>query len=296
MHVWKCRGVLRPLLMIFLSVSIAARLHANPDAAAIGSWLRQDQDFTRTPALRAFVLDLVDGAPKTLREADPDLLHLLRDIHAAEDTGWSCLHLTREDTWRFLRACAQDRITMLRAIGLVSRLVRRGNIGLVVDGADLTSGMREQRLSDGLSIPSEHALLYVYIPDPNLPEPFQCRFLALYDRPFTHTYPETPACAPVVIGADADLRLGPRRLLASRPVYARLYRIGADLRYDTVAVGLFNVQGLGLAGIKSMLGSVSAMYAQDRSLVLETSRFHARRRIPGFEAPENAGTYAIHAQ
>jgi hypothetical protein len=255
-----------------------------------------DRDFARYPNLRQHVLMLVSNSGKALTAPDPGITQLLRDTQLSGNEELTCLRLSHEELRNFLIASSKDRLTMLRAVGLIARVVRWGNIVLVMDGRDLENELNTLHFSDGLSLPAKNAVLYVFVPDKSKREPFQSYFLSVYSQTFTYTYPRNVYRGALVISGDKGAKLVPRQLLRDQPPIQTPYCVRTEIRYDSSVVGLYNIQGVGLPGVESLFGSVVAMYSHGGTLYVQTSRFWGRFPFEGFEDPAKSYRFAIHPE
>lgn len=258
--------------------------------------INNDRDFARYPNLRQHVLKLVSSSGKALTAPDPGITQLLRDTHLTGNEKMPYFRLSHEELRNFLIACSKDRITMLRAVGLIARVVRWGNIVLAMDGRDLENELNALHFSDGLSLPAKNAVLYVFVPDNSKREPFQSYFLSVYSQTFTYSYPRKVYRGSLVINGDKSTRLVPRQLLRDQPQIQTPYCVRTEIRYDSSIVGLYNIQGVGLPGVESLFGSVAAMYSQGGTLFVQTSRFWGRFPFEGFEDPAKSYRFAIHPE
>ena len=258
--------------------------------------INNDRDFARYPNLRQHVLVLVSSSGYALTAPDPGITQLLRDSHLTGSDEMTYFRLSHDELRNFLIASSKDRLTMLRAVGLIGRVVRWSNIILAMDGRDLENELHTLHFSDGLSLPAKNAVLYVFVPDKSKREPFQCYFLAVYSQSFTYSYPRKIYRGSLVISGDKSTRLVPRQLLHDQPPVQTPYSIRTEIRYDSSVVGLYNIQGVGLPGVESLFGSVAAMYSQGGTLFVQTSRFWGRFPFEGFEDPAKSYRFAIHPE
>jgi hypothetical protein len=258
--------------------------------------INTDHDFARYPNLRHHVLMLVSISGMALTAPDPGIAQLLRDTHLSGREELPYFRLSHEELRYFLIASSKDRLTMLRAVGLIARVVRWSNIVLVMDGRDLEKELNTLHFSDGLSLPAKNAVLYVFVPDKSKREPFQSYFLTVYNQSFTYSYPRKVYKGSLVISGDNGTRLVPRQLLRDQPPIQTPYCVRTEIRYDSSVVGLYNIQGVGLPGVESLFGSVAAMYSKGGTLFVQTSRFWGRFPFEGFEDPAKSYRFAIHPE
>jgi len=258
--------------------------------------INNDRDFARYPNLKQHVLMLVSSSGQAIIAPDPGITQLMRDTHLTGSEEMIYFRLSHEELRNFLVACANDRLTMLRAVGLIGRVVRWGNIILAMDGRDLENELNALHFSDGLSLPAKNAVLYVFVPDNSKGEPFQCYFLSVYSQSFTYSYPRNVYRGSLVIGGDKGTRLVPRQLLHDQLPIPTPYYVRTEIRYDSSIVGLYNIQGVGLPGLESLFGSIAAMYSQGGTLYVQTSRFWGKFPFEGFEDPAKSYRFAIHPE
>jgi hypothetical protein len=256
--------------------------------------IAQDPELRRYPHLQQFVAGIVPRRQPSLREADPSLTALLEDAKQIDESDQPYLRLTAPEVDTFFRACVADKLTMLRAIGLIARVVNWSDTVLVIDGRDIDAALRAQSLNVGLALPMQHAALFAYIPHLGSRPPFLCRFFAVYDRAFTYSYGKDVLDESVVIGADGGPRLSARKLLDDRQPSGSLYLIESDILYQGTTVGVYNIKGVTLAGWKAMaFGPVDAMFVEGETLTIQGTHW-LKRNVGGFERPEEWSQVGIH--
>jgi hypothetical protein len=128
MFVRNHRGLARCLATVVVVASCLAtpaNLQSQDSRQDKASHLRElmcnDRDFARYPNLKQFLLKIVSNSGQALSAPDPGLTQLLRDSRLMGSEQFPYLRLSHEDMRQFLIACSRDRITMLRAIGLIAR-------------------------------------------------------------------------------------------------------------------------------------------------------------------------------
>jgi hypothetical protein len=260
--------------------------------------IQQDPELRKYPHLQQFVAGIVPLRQPNLREADPSLATLLVDakqIDAQTDApDQPYLRLTSPQVDTFFRACVADKLTMLRAIGLIARVVNWSNMVLVIDGRDIDAALKAQSLNVGLALPMEHAALFAYIPHRGSQPPFLCKFFGVYDRAFTYSYGKDVLNESVVIGADGGPRLNARKLFDDHPPSGPLYLVESDILYRGTTVGVYNIKGVTVPGWKAMaFGPVDAMFVQGDTLTIQGTHW-LKRNVGGFERPEERSLVGIH--
>jgi hypothetical protein len=284
------------IFSITISVHLCCQESVQDRENRLRELISTDRDFARYPNLRQHVLMLVSSSGQALTAPDSGITQLMRGTHLTGKEEMTYLRLSHEELRNFLIACSKDQLTMLRAVGLIGRVVRWGNIILAMDGRDLENELNALHFSDGLSLPAKNAVLYVFIPDQSKGEPFQCYFLSVYSQSFTYSYPRKVYRGSLVIGGDKGARLLPGQLLHDQPPILTPNRVRTEIRYDSSIVGLYNIQGVGLPGVESLFGSITAMYSQSGTLYVQTSRFWGRFSFEGFEDPAKSYRFAIHPE
>jgi hypothetical protein len=256
--------------------------------------IAQDPELRRYPHLQQFVAAVLPHPQPSLRAADPSLAALLEDAKQIDASDQPYLRLTAREVDTFFRACVADKLTMLRAIGLVARVVNWSDMVLVIDGRDIDAALRAQSLNVGLALPMEHAALFAYIPHLGSQPPFLCRFFAVYDRAFTYSYGKDVLSESIVIGADGGPRLTARKVFDDRQPSGSLYLVEADILYRGSAVGFYNIKGVTLAGWKAMaFGPVDAMFVQGDTLTVKGTHW-LEKNVGSFERPEEWSLVGIH--
>jgi len=256
--------------------------------------IAQDPELRRYPHLQQFVAGVVPRRQPSLRDADPSLATLLEDAKQIDASDQPYLRLTSPEVDTFFRACVADKLTMLRAIGLIARVVNWSNMVLVIDGRDIDAALRAQSLNVGLALPMEHAALFAYIPHLGSQPPFLCRFFAVYDRAFTYSYGKDVLNESVVIGADGGPWLSARKIFDDRQPSGPLYLVESDILYQGTTVGVYNIKGVTIPGWKAMaFGPVDAMFVQGDTLTIQGTRW-LKRNVGGFERPEEWSLVGIH--
>jgi len=264
------------------------------DTKDLQAKIAQDPELRRYPHLQQFVAGVVPRRQPSLREADPSLATLLEDARQIDESDQPYLRLTAPEVDTFFEACVADKLTMLRAIGLVARVVNWSNMVLVIDGRDVDAALRAQNLNVGLALPMEHAALFAYVPHLGSRAPFLCRFFAVYDRAFTYSYGKDVLNESIVIGADGGPRLSARKVLDDRQPSGSLYLVESDILYQGTTVGFYNIRGVTLAGWKATaFGPVDAMFVQGETLTIQGTHW-LKRNVGGFERPEEWSLVGIH--
>ena len=188
------------LVLLGLVVSLCTRPSLGQgsvfaDTKELQAKIAQDPELRRYPHLQQFVEGVLPHRQPSLREADPSLAELLEDAKQIDTSDQPYLRLTSPEVDTFFEACVADKLTMLRAIGLIARVVNWSNMVLVIDGRDIDAALKAQSLDVGLALPMEHAALFAYIPHLRSRPPFLCRFFAVYDRAFTYSSPDKATSA-----------------------------------------------------------------------------------------------------
>jgi hypothetical protein len=285
-------------VLLGLVVSLCARPSLGQgsviaDTRELQAKIAQDPELRRYPHLQQFVKGVISHRQPSLREADPSLATFLEDAKQIDTSDQPYLRLTSPEVDTFFEAGVADKLTMLRAIGLIARMVNWSNTVLVIDGRNIDAALKAQSLNVGLALPMEHAALFAYIPHLGSQPPFLCRFFAVYDRAFTYTYGKDVLNESVVIGADGGPRLSARKIFDDQPS-GSLYMVESDILYRGSAVGFYNIKGVTLAGWKAIaFGPVDAMFVEGETLTIKGTHW-LERNVGGFERPEEWSLVGIH--
>jgi len=93
-----------------------------------------DPELRRYPHLQQFVERIALDRPRSLRDEDQSLAALLVDAKEIDASDRQFVRLTSAEVYAFFEACVEDKLTMLRANGLLARLVNWSNVVVVIDG------------------------------------------------------------------------------------------------------------------------------------------------------------------
>jgi hypothetical protein len=264
------------------------------DTLGLQARIAQDPELRKYPHLQQFVAGVVPLRQPSLREANPSLAALLEDARQIDESDQPYLRLTAPEVDTFFRACVADKLTMLRAIGLIARVVNWSDMVLVIDGRDIDAALRAQSLNVGLALPMEHAALFAYIPHLGSQPPFLCRFFAVYDRAFTYSYGKDVLAESVVIGAEGGPRLSPRKIFDDRQPSGSLYLVESDILYRGTTVGVYNIKGVTIPGWKAMaFGPVDAMFVEGDTLTIKGTHW-LEKNVGSFERPQEWSQLGIH--
>jgi hypothetical protein len=273
------------------------------DAKQLLADIAQDPELNKYPHLQQFAERVLPYRQPSLRAADRSLATLLEDakqIDAPSSTpdrpapDQPYLRLTAPEVSAFFEACVADKLTMLRAIGLIARVVSWSNMVLVIDGRDIDAAVKAQSLNMGLSLPMEHAAFFAYIPHLGSQAPFLCRFFAVYDRPFTYSYGKDVLNESIAIGAEGGPRLSARKVFDDRPPSSSLYLVESDILYRGTTVGVYHIKGVTVPGWKAIaFGPVDAMFVEGDTLTIKGTHW-LQRNVSHFERPEEWSRVGIH--
>jgi hypothetical protein len=268
------------------------------DTQELQTKIAQDPELNKYPHLQQFADRVVPHRQPSLREADRSLATLLEDAHQIDapnvNPDQPYLRLNSTEVSAFFAACVADKLTMLRAIGLIARVVNWSNMVLVIDGRDIDAAVKAQTLNVGLSLPMEHAALFAYIPHLGSQPPFLCRFFAVYDRPFTYSYGKDVLTESIAIGAEGGPRLSPRKVFEDRPPSGSLYLVESDILYRGTTVGVYHIKGVTVPGWKAVaFGPVDAMFVEGDTLTIKGTHW-LQRNVSHFERPEEWSRLGIH--
>jgi hypothetical protein len=287
------------LILLALLLGLCARSVRGQDAVAgdtkaLQARIAQDPEFRKYPHLQQFAESVIPHRQANIGEADPSVARLLQDAKQIDQADQPYLRLTPAEDDAFFRACVEDKLTMLRAIGLIARMVNWSNTILVIDGRDSDAALKAQSLNTGLSLPMQHAALFAYVPQRGTQAPFLCRFFGVYDRAFTYSYGKDVLNESVVIGAEGGPRLTARKVFEDRPAAGTLYLIETDILYKGTTVGVYNVKGVTIPGWKAVaFGAVDAMYVEDDTLTIRGTHW-LKTNVGHFEQPEEWSSVGIH--
>ena len=256
--------------------------------------IQQDAEISRYPHFQQFLKGIVPDRRSALGKTDESLAKLLIDAKQIDDPDRLYVRLSPAEVAAFFAACVQDKLTTLRAIGLVARVVSWTNVVLVFDGRDIETALKAHRLRVGLSLPMEHAALFAYIPQLHAQPPFLCKFFVVYDAAFTHSYESQDLDASVVIGPYEGSKLSARKVFDDGQPSASLYTVQSDILYNGSTVGLYSVRGITLAGWKAMaFGPVDEMFVEDGRLTIKGTHWF-RKNVDGFERSEEWSRFGVH--
>jgi len=256
--------------------------------------IEQDAELSRYPHFQQFLKSIVHDRQSALSKTDESLGKLLIDAKQIDDPDRLYVRLTPAEVAAFFAACVQDKLTTLRAIGLVARVVSWSNVVLVFDGRDIETALKAHRLSVGLSQPMEHAALFAYIPQLGTQPPFLCKYFVVYDEALTHSYESQGLDASIVIGAYEGSKLSARKVFDDGQPSASLYTVQSDILYNGSTVGLYSVRGITIAGWKAMaFGPVDEMYVEDGRLTIKGTHWF-RKNVDGFERSGEWSRFGVH--
>jgi hypothetical protein len=268
------------------------------DTQELQAKIAQDPELKKYLHIQKFVEGIVLHRQTSLREADRSLAALLEDAKQIGSSDQPYLRLSPPEVFEFFEACVADKLTMLRAIGLIARVVNWSNMVLVIDGRDIDAALKAQRLNTGLSLPMEHAALFAYIPHLGSQAPFLCKFFAVYDRPFTYSYGKDVLNESIAIGAEGGPRLSARKLFdeLQTPPSGSLYLVETDILYRGTTVGVYHIKGVTIPGWKAIaFGPVDAMFVEGETLTIKGTHW-LQRNVGNFERPEEWSLVGIHPE
>lgn len=266
------------------------------DTQELQTKIAQDPELRKYPHLQQFVERILAPHRRESLGEDRSLARLLEDAKQIDSADRQSMRLVAPEVYAFFEACVADKLTMLRANGLLARVVSWSNVVLIIDGRDTDAALQAQHLSVGLSLPMQHAVLFAYIPHRGSEAPFLCRFLAVYDRAFTYSYGKDVMNESVVIGAAGGPRLSARKGFDDRQPSGPLYLVESDILYKGPAVGFYNIKGVTIAGWKAIaFGAVDAMFVEDGTLTIKGTHW-LEKNVSGFERPEAWSRVGIHPE
>ncbi|MBM3216049.1 hypothetical protein FJZ36_14165 [Candidatus Poribacteria bacterium] len=156
--------------------------------------------------------------------------------------GAPAVQMRMQDVREFFAACARDELTILEALALVGRTVRRTGVLFYMDGRIVQRAVRDLDLSIGLAMPIDDLELFAYVPDARPDPNLQCRFVALYGRSYDHRFPKEVL--------DATLRIGVGRTISYRSPWrsgspTTVSVVDGDVVYGSDGFGLASIHGVG---------------------------------------------------
>ncbi|GIX06438.1 MAG: hypothetical protein KatS3mg115_0841 [Candidatus Poribacteria bacterium] len=212
--------------------------------------------------------------------------------------GQPAVEMHREDVVEFFRACAEDGLTIIRAIGLVGRTVAQTGVLIYLDGRHAVYAVESLGLNLGLAMPLEGLELFAYLPLPDRKpaSDVQSGFLAVYRYPYEHRFPKEILNATLKIGTGRSAPyLSPWDPDDSLRI---VYLVEGKLIYGRSGVGFVDVEGIG--GRKGgLLGTLQKIFfflpdAID-AMVVRDGALHVQaivsQRVANFES---LPVYAVH--
>lgn len=210
--------------------------------------------------------------------------------------GRPAVEMHAEDVEEFFLAAARDKLTIVRAMGLVARAVRETRVLTYLNGADARGAIDRLGLDVGLAVPMEHLLLFAYIPVDAEDDATQCRFLSVYGAQYEHRFRRDVLDATLKVGTGRDAPyLDPWDDDAE---ITNAYVVEGRILYGDAGVGYADVSGIGgrkhgLLGFMQKVffflpDAIDGMVIHDGDLYVNAI---VDQRVRGFE---DALRYAVH--
>ncbi len=224
----------------------------------------EPSDFTRFPNMMHFLKTVVTDRTGPPPAGNEHLMHATKVFH------------TSQELWdRFFKAAIADKLTNLRAFGLLGREIKTRGLTVYGPGQGFEQAVIDNHVDLGLAIPAKHLGFGVWEPDAAIKDPeFQVHLSVIYKERFIHQFPDEvlPANLRIGTGDQVDYYIDGEK--------HRGYLMTADLYYGPGGIGFKNVQGIGgekrglLGFVQKMLfflpDAISSMVIDERKNVMLT--------------------------
>ncbi|MBI3557601.1 MAG: hypothetical protein HY074_15175 [Deltaproteobacteria bacterium] len=189
----------------------------------------EPSDLARFPTMMHFLKTVVTDHTEPPPAGNEHLMHATKVFH------------TNQEMWeKFFQAAVADKLTNLRAFGLLSREIKARGITVYGPGAGFEQAVRDNHVDLGLAIPAKNVGLGVWEPDSTITDPeFSVHLSVIYKERFIHQFPDEvmPANLRIGTGDQTDYYIDGER--------HRGYLLTADLYYGPHGIGFKNVHGVG---------------------------------------------------
>jgi hypothetical protein len=239
LHITAMKAILARLVLSFLTLLPFAS--ANQEQITLPERLatkltqeeqsREKHDTARYPHFMRFLktADISTG----IKSTDPRNFRIIP----------SSRHLTPTvEMWRdFFLSATKDRLTVLRAMALLARELKKQGLVIFGSGAAFDKASDEMGAGMGLALPSSRIASVVWSPDPSIKDPeFQVHLKVFYTEPFVHRFPDN------ILAADLKIGFGEPQTywLDNHPFHQ--HTVETDIYYGaTRGVGFRNIKGIG---------------------------------------------------
>jgi hypothetical protein len=146
------------------------------------------------------------------------------------------------EVWhQFFKAAAKDKMTCLRAFGLLAREIKKRGYVIWGSSAAFKKAVADLNVDMGLALPAKNLGAAVWSPDPSVKDPdFQVHLKIFYTEPYTHQFPDE------ILPANLKIGFGDEMSYWHDGKQFKQHTIDADLYYgEKSGVGFRNVKGIG---------------------------------------------------
>jgi hypothetical protein len=191
---------------------------------------RESQDLAKYPTLMKYLggLDLASR----VTPSDPRNVKLIPTSH---------VYLPSMDDWKgFWKASSTDKLTCLRAFGMLARKIKKEGVVVFGPGSVFERSVAENKVDLGLALPAHNIGTAIWSPNPSNPDPeFEVHIRVFYTEAYTHQFPDDvlPANLKIGYGDPESYWLDGKEF--KQPT------IDADIYYGPHGVGFKNVKGVG---------------------------------------------------
>ncbi|MDA1191290.1 MAG: hypothetical protein O3A46_06350 [Candidatus Poribacteria bacterium] len=285
-------------LMLLLAVTLVADAQvAQRDPAKIAAEAihraQTDPDLAKYPTFREHIIRILERKATQTRPLalNPYASAILggKGQPATETNG--------DDVADFYKSCAQDRLTIVRAMGFVARTVKETGVISYLNGRHARNALAEMQLDVGLAVPLRGLQFFAYVPPAKDDSAeVQCRFIAAYDAPYEHKFEKEVL--------DATLKIGTGRSVPyldpwnSDATVTTVYLVEGKIVYGKAGVGYIDVKGIGgrKHGVLGVLqkafffipDAIDGMVLRDGDLFVNAA---VNQRVKDFE---EISQYAVH--
>ena len=196
-------------------------------------------------------------------------------------------HTTQELWDKFFKAAVADKLTNLRAFGLLGREIKTRGVTVYGPGQGFEQAVIDNHVDLGLAIPAKHLGFGVWEPDATITDPeFLVHLSVIYKERFIHQFPDEvlPANLKIGTGDETDYYVDGQKHHG--------FLMKADLYYGPNGIGFKNVQGIGgekrgVVGFLQKLlffvpDAINSMLIDERKDVMLTEAF-INTKVENFE-------------
>jgi hypothetical protein len=141
----------------------------------------------------------------------------------------------------FFKAAAADKLTALRAFGLIARDIKKRGMIVWGPGATFEKAVVDNNVDLGLALPATHIGTAIWSPDPSNMDPeFQLHLKLFYTEPYIHQFPDH------ILPANLKIGYGPEMTYFMDGQEYTQHTVDTDIFYGpTKGIGFRNVKGIG---------------------------------------------------